>query len=634
MARTGSTKKMTAGLKHFDAYSVETNRMAFNGNISTFDLWDTEARTLAAMCSYASINGVSSCANAMLLNDVHARDPVDAVAKTLNGGADMELGETCFRTSGYLEQAVKHNHTTVDTVHNNTASMSARPVGPTLTSSNGRCISECPDGGHELGQRVCRMPLHACSNRALPICPLDWLLRQGPPLRVMHHVWHGHLGLHAPRPLTPSALPLDRVQARPRRSSSVSGNAYQPLPDRASCFPTSVCEEPFIETIPPTLTMDRLCSCDTRTCNNLITQLFEEIVCAEPTDEQLDVVLDVCCSGQGEDGIRDTICQMDAYEARRCCPGCTDTCECSAGFILVYDADPADCRPCDSVTEFSPSIGGSKCERGQAEVSAPTYCSSDRVCRDCRAGPIDSDSDGSTGCQMCPRWPLHGGGLPRLLFQLHLPRQHPRPPRQRPCHPVQRRHRVRGGFEEVQGVTHLISDRVCYEYLEGTYKAVSGQPGRALSPRHHVRRRRGRGGFEEVQGVTHLISDRVCYEYLEGTQCEVGAAFKPVDGQAESCRPVTRCDEDKEEIREPTRQHDRLCHKCVQDTCVGVSRCAAWGYISTHGRQQELLHPIALMLNGTLDCLSNLHFIHIRQLFRVLTTLTFDRQRTAARRPH
>ncbi|EGD79670.1 hypothetical protein PTSG_10519 [Salpingoeca rosetta] len=36
------------------------------------------------------------------------------------------------------------------------------------------------------------------------------------------------------------------------------------------------------------------------------------------------------------------------------------------------------------------------------------------------------------------------------------------------------------------------------------------------------------------------------------------------------------------------------------------------------------------MLDGTLDCLSNLHFIHILQLFRVLTTLTFDRQRTAA----
>ncbi|EGD81842.1 hypothetical protein PTSG_02557 [Salpingoeca rosetta] len=44
----------------------------------------------------------------------------------------------------------------------------------------------------------------------------------------------------------------------------------------------------------------------------------------------------------------------------------------------------------------------------------------------------------------------------------------------------------------------------------------------------------------------------------------------------------------------------------------------------------KLLHPFALMLNGILDCLGNPHFIHIRQLFRILTTLTFDRQRTAA----
>ncbi|EGD81091.1 hypothetical protein PTSG_13134 [Salpingoeca rosetta] len=44
----------------------------------------------------------------------------------------------------------------------------------------------------------------------------------------------------------------------------------------------------------------------------------------------------------------------------------------------------------------------------------------------------------------------------------------------------------------------------------------------------------------------------------------------------------------------------------------------------------KLLHPFALMLNGILDCLSNLHFIHIWQLFRVLTTLTFDRQRIPA----
>ncbi|EGD78050.1 hypothetical protein PTSG_08929 [Salpingoeca rosetta] len=44
----------------------------------------------------------------------------------------------------------------------------------------------------------------------------------------------------------------------------------------------------------------------------------------------------------------------------------------------------------------------------------------------------------------------------------------------------------------------------------------------------------------------------------------------------------------------------------------------------------KLLHPIALMLKGTLDCLSTLHFIHILQLFCVLTTLMSDRKRTAA----
>ncbi|EGD72971.1 hypothetical protein PTSG_11472 [Salpingoeca rosetta] len=271
---------------------------------------------------------------------------------------------------------------------------------------------------------------------------------------------------------------------------------YQPLPDRASCFPTSVCEEPFIETIPPTLTTDRLCSCDTLTCNKLVTQLFEEM---------LDVVLEVCCSGQGKDGIHATIRQMDAYAARRSCPGCTDTCECSAGFILVYDADSADCRPCDGVTEFSPSVGGSKyepieeCERGQEEVAAPTRCSSDRVCHDCPAGTIDSDSDGSNH-------PLHGGELRQLLLQ-------------------------------VQAMTLLISDRVCDECTEGTHKAVSGQgvPCLPIITTYDA-------GEEETAESTPT-SDRV------RSLCELDATFKSVDGQAESCRPVTQCGPDEEEIR-------------------------------------------------------------------------------------
>ncbi|EGD78048.1 hypothetical protein PTSG_08926 [Salpingoeca rosetta] len=320
------------------------------------------------------------------------------------------------------------------------------------------------------------------------------------------------------------------TECKPGQKESVSGNAYQPLPDRASCFPTSVCEEPFIETILPTLTTDRLCSCDTLTCNKLVTQLFEEMVCADPTDEQLDVVLDVCCSGQGEDGICDTICQMDAYEARRSCPGCTDTCECSAGFILVYDADSADCRPCDGVTEFSPSIGGSKCEPieececGQEEVSAPTR-SSDRVCRDCSAGTIDSDSDGSTGSHdSCSSFTCCAGTH-------HHHDSDPARPRARTSQSA------RSGFEEMQAMTLLISDRICDECPERKYKAVSGQgvPCLPVTTTYDA-------GEEETAEPTPT-SDRVC------SQCELGATFKPVDGQAESCRPVTQCGPDEEEIR-------------------------------------------------------------------------------------
>ncbi|EGD78219.1 hypothetical protein PTSG_09094 [Salpingoeca rosetta] len=399
--------------------------------------WHSTGTSPPLISETPSINGVPSCANNMLLNDVVRGQlrcdlqtwstptstpvtSVDAVAKTLHGGEDMELRETYFTTNGNLAQAVQQNRTAIDTVHNTVrrvlkdsfitgqmASMSARPVDPSLTSSNGPCISECPDGGHELGNGCAechstRQPHQSC----IAHCPLNYYAKD-------HHCvpcTTCGMGTWASAPCTSSsdAVCCSWTERKPGQKESVSGNAYPPLPDRASCFPTSVCEEPFIETIPPTLTTDRLCSCDTLTCNKLITQLFEEMVCAEPTDEQLDVVLDVCCSSQGEDGIRDTIRQMDAYEARRSCPDCTDTCECSAGFILVDDADSANCRPCDGVTEFSPSIGGSKrepieeCECGQEEVSAPTRCSSDGVCRDCSAGTIDSDSDGSTGCHMCP----------------------------------------------------------------------------------------------------------------------------------------------------------------------------------------------------------------------------------------
>ena len=71
--------KVSSHLKHYTAYNVETNRMAFNGNISQYDLWDTympgyssgfAAGSVGAMCSYASINGIPSCGSPYLLNDV------------------------------------------------------------------------------------------------------------------------------------------------------------------------------------------------------------------------------------------------------------------------------------------------------------------------------------------------------------------------------------------------------------------------------------------------------------------------------------------------------------------------------------------------------------------------------------
>ena len=53
---------MAAGLKHFDAYSVETNRSFFDAIISEYDLWDTflpqyqrgfvNGNAAMTMCSY------------------------------------------------------------------------------------------------------------------------------------------------------------------------------------------------------------------------------------------------------------------------------------------------------------------------------------------------------------------------------------------------------------------------------------------------------------------------------------------------------------------------------------------------------------------------------------------------------
>jgi len=149
--------RMVSGLKHYDAYSVEDGRPYRSFNISHFDLWDTylpqyrigfAAGARATMCSYASINGVPSCANDYILNQVlrdtwghdyvvvgtdcgaidnminanhYAKSPLDAVQKSFNAGADMELGDTYYSPtqyggSGLLEQAVQQGLVTTDRV--------------------------------------------------------------------------------------------------------------------------------------------------------------------------------------------------------------------------------------------------------------------------------------------------------------------------------------------------------------------------------------------------------------------------------------------------------------------------------------------------------------------------------------
>lgn len=88
-AVNGTTRRMLASLKHYTAYSRETDRMGSEGNVSLFDLWDTylpqyeepmvDSSAAGTMCSYFSmrIEGtpgdpvyVPSCANSYILTQV------------------------------------------------------------------------------------------------------------------------------------------------------------------------------------------------------------------------------------------------------------------------------------------------------------------------------------------------------------------------------------------------------------------------------------------------------------------------------------------------------------------------------------------------------------------------------------
>ena len=67
-----------ATLKHYTAYSIETDRFGVSENVSTYDLFDSflpqhqagfqQGKAAGVMCSYMSMNGVPSCANDFILN--------------------------------------------------------------------------------------------------------------------------------------------------------------------------------------------------------------------------------------------------------------------------------------------------------------------------------------------------------------------------------------------------------------------------------------------------------------------------------------------------------------------------------------------------------------------------------------
>ena len=89
LAVNTTTRRMLASLKHYNAYSRETDRMGSQGNVSIFDLWDTylpqfatpmqNALAAGTMCSYFSmaiegapgpLSYIPSCADPYILTTV------------------------------------------------------------------------------------------------------------------------------------------------------------------------------------------------------------------------------------------------------------------------------------------------------------------------------------------------------------------------------------------------------------------------------------------------------------------------------------------------------------------------------------------------------------------------------------
>ena len=144
--------KTHATLKHYTAYSIETNRFGVSENVSTYDLFDSflpqyqagfqQGKAAGVMCSYMSMNGVPSCANDFILNHMirgvwgrpdalvvtdceavssmsehnhYAKDAADATAKSLNAGVDLNTGYPWYQQNG-LRDAMGNGTISMDTV--------------------------------------------------------------------------------------------------------------------------------------------------------------------------------------------------------------------------------------------------------------------------------------------------------------------------------------------------------------------------------------------------------------------------------------------------------------------------------------------------------------------------------------
>ena len=116
--------KIHATLKHYTAYSVETNRFGFIGNASTYDVYDSflpqyaaafeQGHAAGVMCSYTSLRIADadapsqppaaahpSCASEFLLNDMVRREW---------GQEDALIVTDCEATASMYQ----HNHLAAD----------------------------------------------------------------------------------------------------------------------------------------------------------------------------------------------------------------------------------------------------------------------------------------------------------------------------------------------------------------------------------------------------------------------------------------------------------------------------------------------------------------------------------------